>query len=84
MAIVGDEAAVAAALQGLVDAGATDIWASIFPVAAASRAAAASTNSNVLVGTKVTRLTPPGWCPLRPARWSRLRIGRRLLRFRFG
>ena len=31
-AIVGDEAAVAAALQGLVDAGATDIWASIFPV----------------------------------------------------
>ena len=31
-AIVGDEAAVAAALQGLRDAGVTDIWASIFPV----------------------------------------------------
>jgi len=31
-AIVGDEAAVAGALQGLFDAGATDIWASIFPV----------------------------------------------------
>ena len=31
-AIVGDEATVAASLQGLFDAGATDIWASIFPV----------------------------------------------------
>jgi F420-dependent oxidoreductase-like protein len=31
-AIVGDEATVAGALQGLVDAGVTDIWASIFPV----------------------------------------------------
>jgi F420-dependent oxidoreductase-like protein len=31
-AIVGDEAAVAAQLQALLDAGATDIWASIFPV----------------------------------------------------
>lgn len=31
-AIVGDEAAVASQLQGLVDAGVTDIWASIFPV----------------------------------------------------
>jgi F420-dependent oxidoreductase-like protein len=31
-AIVGDEAAVAAQLQGLLDAGATDIWAAIFPV----------------------------------------------------
>jgi F420-dependent oxidoreductase-like protein len=31
-AIVGDEAAVAAAFQGLLDAGVTDIWASIFPV----------------------------------------------------
>ena len=31
-AIVGDEAAVTAALQGLLDAGVTDIWASIFPV----------------------------------------------------
>lgn len=39
-AIVGDEATVAAELQGLVDAGATDIWASIFAVgddASASR-----------------------------------------------
>ena len=31
-AIVGDEASVAAQLQDLVDAGATDIWAAIFPV----------------------------------------------------
>ena len=31
-AIVGDEASVAAQLQGLLDAGATDIWAAIFPV----------------------------------------------------
>jgi F420-dependent oxidoreductase-like protein len=30
--IVGDEATVGAALHGLVDAGATEIWASIFPV----------------------------------------------------
>lgn len=39
-AIVGDEAAVAAQLQALLDAGATDIWAAIFPVgddASASR-----------------------------------------------
>jgi F420-dependent oxidoreductase-like protein len=31
-ASVGDEASVAAQLQGLVDAGATDIWAAVFPV----------------------------------------------------
>src|SRR5262249_49954068 len=31
-AIVGDEASVAAQLQGLLDAGATDIWAAIFTV----------------------------------------------------
>ena len=31
-AIVGDEAAVTAAIQGLFDAGATDVWAAIFPV----------------------------------------------------
>jgi F420-dependent oxidoreductase-like protein len=31
-AIVGDEAAVSAKLRSLVDAGATDIWAGIFPV----------------------------------------------------
>jgi F420-dependent oxidoreductase-like protein len=31
-AIVGDEASVAAQLQDLLDAGATDIWAAIFPV----------------------------------------------------
>ena len=31
-AIVGDEAAVAAQLQGLLDAGATDLWTAIFPV----------------------------------------------------
>jgi F420-dependent oxidoreductase-like protein len=31
-AIVGNEASVRAQLQGLLDAGATDIWASVFPV----------------------------------------------------
>ena len=31
-AIVGDEAAVRAQLQSLLDAGATDIWAAVFPV----------------------------------------------------
>ncbi len=31
-AIVGDEAAVTAGIQGLFDAGATDVWAAIFPV----------------------------------------------------
>ncbi len=31
-AIVGDEAAVRKQLQALLDAGATDIWAGIFPV----------------------------------------------------
>ncbi len=30
-AIVGDETAVAAGIQGLLDAGATDVWAAIFP-----------------------------------------------------
>ena len=30
--IVGDEAAVAAQIQGLFDAGATDVWAAPFPV----------------------------------------------------
>ena len=29
---MGDEAAVTAAIQGLFDAGATDVWAAIFPV----------------------------------------------------
>ena len=31
-AIVGDEKSVAAQLQGLIDAGATDVWAAVFPV----------------------------------------------------
>jgi F420-dependent oxidoreductase-like protein len=31
-AIVGDEAAVTAGIQGLFDAGATDVWAAIFPI----------------------------------------------------
>jgi alkanesulfonate monooxygenase SsuD/methylene tetrahydromethanopterin reductase-like flavin-dependent oxidoreductase (luciferase family) len=31
-AIIGDEAAVRAQLQSLIDAGATDIWAAVFPV----------------------------------------------------
>ena len=37
-AIVGDEAAVAHQLQGLLDAGATDIWAAVFPVGGDRRA----------------------------------------------
>ena len=37
-AIVGDEAAVARQLQGLLDAGATDIWAAVFPVGGDRRA----------------------------------------------
>ena len=36
--IVGDEAAVRAQLQGLLDAGATDIWAAVFPVGDDGRA----------------------------------------------
>jgi alkanesulfonate monooxygenase SsuD/methylene tetrahydromethanopterin reductase-like flavin-dependent oxidoreductase (luciferase family) len=31
-AIVGDEAAVAKQIQGLFDAGATDVWTAVFPV----------------------------------------------------
>src|SRR5688572_12625080 len=37
-AIVGDEGSVTAQLQDLVDAGATDVWAAIFPVGADSSA----------------------------------------------
>src|SRR3954468_8139496 len=37
-AIVGDEKAVAAQLQALLDAGATDIWAAVFPVGEDKRA----------------------------------------------
>jgi len=37
-AIVGDEASVAKQLQGLIDAGGTDVWAAIFPVGADRRA----------------------------------------------
>lgn len=37
-AIVGDEAAVATQLQHLIDAGATDIWAAVFPVGDERRA----------------------------------------------
>ncbi|MGZ4710739.1 MAG: TIGR03564 family F420-dependent LLM class oxidoreductase [Acidimicrobiales bacterium] len=36
-AVVGDEASVTAQLQSLLDAGATDIWAAIFPVGADRR-----------------------------------------------
>ena len=41
------------------------------PASSASRAAATSTSSRALVGTQVSRLTAPGWWPLRPARWIR-------------
>lgn len=37
-AIIGDEASVTAQLQGLLDAGGTDVWAAIFPVGADRRA----------------------------------------------
>ena len=42
-AIVGDEAAVTRQLQGLLDAGATDIWAATFPVGEDRRASLART-----------------------------------------
>jgi len=42
-AIVGDEAAVARQLQGLLDAGATDIWAAVFPVGEDRRASVGRT-----------------------------------------
>ncbi len=42
-AIVGDEASVTAQLQGLLDAGATDIWAFVFPVGDDRRASTART-----------------------------------------
>ncbi|HVU74486.1 MAG TPA: TIGR03564 family F420-dependent LLM class oxidoreductase [Mycobacteriales bacterium] len=41
-AIVGDEKAVTAELQALLDAGATDIWAAVFPVGADREARIAS------------------------------------------
>lgn len=37
-AVVGDEASVRAALQGVIDAGATDVWAAVFPVGEDKRA----------------------------------------------
>jgi F420-dependent oxidoreductase-like protein len=42
-AIVGDEASVTAQLQGLLDAGGTDVWAAIFPVGGDRRASRART-----------------------------------------
>jgi len=42
VAIVGDESAVRAQLRSLIDAGATDIWAAIFPVGSDRSARAAS------------------------------------------
>jgi alkanesulfonate monooxygenase SsuD/methylene tetrahydromethanopterin reductase-like flavin-dependent oxidoreductase (luciferase family) len=38
VAIIGDEDSVRAQLQGLLDAGATDIWAAIVPVGSDPRA----------------------------------------------
>jgi F420-dependent oxidoreductase-like protein len=43
--IVGDEDAVAAQLRALVDAGATDVWAAIFPVGDDRRASRARTRA---------------------------------------
>ena len=42
-AIVGDEASVHTQLQALVDAGATDVWAAVFPVGDDKRASARRT-----------------------------------------
>jgi hypothetical protein len=49
-AIVGGEAAVRARLRALRDAGATDIWAAVFPVGAdrAARAASAQRTTSLL------------------------------------
>jgi len=44
-AIVGDEAAVEAQIQALFDAGATDVWAAIFPVGADHKASRARTRA---------------------------------------
>ena len=44
-AIVGDEASVRAQLQGLLDAGGTDVWAAIFPVGADRKASRARTRA---------------------------------------
>jgi F420-dependent oxidoreductase-like protein len=43
--VVGDEESVAAQLRSLVDAGATDVWAAIFPVGADRRASRARTRA---------------------------------------
>lgn len=43
VAIVGDEESVHAQLRGLLDAGATDIWAAIFPVGADKKASVSRT-----------------------------------------
>jgi F420-dependent oxidoreductase-like protein len=48
-AIVGDEAAVTSQLQALVDAGATDVWAAIFPVGPDRAASRARTRSLLTV-----------------------------------
>ena len=44
-AIVGDEASVEAQIQALFDAGATDVWAAIFPVGSDRRASRARTRA---------------------------------------
>src|SRR5688500_15029337 len=44
-AIVGDEASVRAQLQGLLDAGGTDVWAAIFPVGGDRKASRARTRA---------------------------------------
>ena len=44
-AIVGDEASVTSQLQGLLDAGGTDVWAAIFPVGGDRKASRARTRS---------------------------------------
>ena len=44
-AVVGDEATVTSSIQGLFDAGATDVWAAIFPVGADRAASRARTRA---------------------------------------
>ena len=54
--IVGDEDSVAAQLRALVDAGATDVWAAIFPVGADRKASRARTRA-LLEAARARRLS---------------------------
>ena len=61
-AIVGDEASVRSQLQALIDAGATDIWAAVFPVGDDKRASVRRTTDLLreLVSSKKSAKMAPG------------------------